>query len=139
MKNPLVETVEHELNQLGISHAKLIHESYDPQSFGNAEAVFELGHVRLRFIRDRGQDFVDFGSSSTPGHYYLFDDVSVMMGWESLNDIINVDEPIGLSKALSFIQNDFDRLNKAFSANEIMSTDAKLKSAERQRTKAMFG
>ena len=139
MKNPLVETIEHELNQLGMTDAKLIHESYDPQSFGNAEAIFELGHVRLRFIRDRGQDFVDLGSSSTPGHYYLFDDVSVVMGWENLNNIINVDKPIGLSKALSFIQNDFDRLNKAFSPNEIRFTNAKLKSAEHQRTKAMFG
>jgi hypothetical protein len=138
MKNPLVEAVELVLGQLGISHAKLIHESYDQQNFGNAEAVFEIGHLRLRFIRDRGQDFVDLGSSTSPGHYYLFDDVSVMMRWESLNDIVGVDEPISLNKALGYIQNDLDKLDKAFSAEEIISTNAKLKSAERQRTKAMF-
>lgn len=133
VRNPLVETTEHEMEHFGIGQTKLIHESYDPKNFGNAEAVFEIGNLRLRFIRDRGQDFVDLGSSIRPGQYYLFDDVSLMMGWENLKEIVGADKPISLTKALRYIQNDLSKLDKAFSAEEIMSTNAKLRSAERER------
>lgn len=138
MKNPLVETVEHEMNQLGMTNAKLVRESYNAQSFGNAEAVYELRHLRFYFVRDRGQDILSLSSQTSPENYHPFCDVSLMMGWESLNEIINVVEPISLNKALGYIKNGLDQLDKAFSANEIMSTSFKIKAAERQRTKAMF-
>ena len=111
----------------------------DPKNFGNAAAVFEIGNLRLRFIRDRGQDFVDLGSSISPGQYYLFDDVSLMMGWENLKEIVGADKPISVTRALRYVQNDLNKLDKAFSAEEIMSTNAKLKSAERERVNAMCG
>jgi len=63
MKNPLVKSVEHELNQLGISNAKLVRESYNAESFGNAEAVYDLGNLRFYFVRDRGQDILNCSPS----------------------------------------------------------------------------
>jgi hypothetical protein len=37
---------------------KLIRESYSPESFGDAEAVFECDSLRIRFERERLQNFV---------------------------------------------------------------------------------
>lgn len=139
MNNPLVEAIESELNNLGINNAKIIYDSYDPDSFGNAEAIYELDNIRFYFVRDRGQDILSLSSKISPDNYYLFSDVSAMMGWESLDEIINVIEPISLNKALGYIKADLSQLNHLFSNNEIMTTNSKLKLAEQKRTKAMFG
>ncbi len=139
MLNPFVEEIKQELAKIGINNAILIDESYYPQSFGNAEAIFEVGGLILRFTRDKGQNFVDLASSHSPTHYYLFTDVSVAMGWEILNDVINMDEPISLNKALTYFKNNFNDLYRAFSDKEIMQTNAKIKDVENKFTKAMFG
>lgn len=144
MRNPLVEVVERELNQLGMSNARLVHESYNPKNFGNAEAVYKLSNLQLRFLRDRDDDTVSIGSSSRPEHFYNLDDVAVWMGWISLDDLLKYDTPINfdepppgpifsLTKAISFIARDLTHLDKAFSPGELMSTHAKLKDTERMR------
>jgi len=122
MRNPLVELVERELNRLGISNAKLDYESYNPQNFGNAEAIYKLGNLQLRFLRDRGDDTVSIGSSSSPQHLYNLEDVAVWMGWISLAELLKYDTPINfdepppgpifsLTKALSFIARDLTRIS----------------------------
>lgn len=82
---------------------------------------------------------MNLSSQTSPENYYPFCDISLMMGWESLDEIINVVEPISLNKALGYIQNNLRQLDKAFSSNEIMSTRVNIKAAEKRRTKAMFG
>ena len=139
MKNPLVKTVENEMNQLGIGNAKLIRESYNPKSFGNADAVYDLGNIRFYFVRDRGQDLLNLSSRTSPGNSYPFCDVSLMMGWESIEQIVNVIEPVSLQKALAYIKTDWSRLDNMFSASEIMSTNTKIRQAEKKIIKAMFG
>jgi len=146
MDNPLVRTVESELHKLGMGNAKLVRESYNPKNFGNAEAVYMLGNLQLRFVRDRGDDTIEIGSSIDPRQFYILDDIAVWMGWLSLGELlrydtsINFDEPppgpiLNLDKALSHIVRDFAKLDSAFAANEIVSTNAKLKDIERQRMK----
>lgn len=145
MQNPLVEVVERELNQLGMSNARLVHESYNPQNFGNAEAVYKLGNLQLRFLRDRSDDTVSIGSSINPEHFYNLDDVALWLGWISLDDLLKYDAPINfaepppgpifsISKVLRLIARDLQRLDKAFSPSERMSTHAKLKDTERMRS-----
>ena len=139
MKNPLVETIENEMNLLGIASAKLVRETYSPKSFGNAEVIYDLGNVRLYFVRDRGQDILSLSSKTSSENYYPFCDVSLMMGWESVEQIVNVAEPISLQKALGYIKTDLSRLDNMFSASEIVPTNSKLRSVEQQRIKLMFG
>lgn len=140
----MAEVVERELNELGVNNAKLVHESYSPQNFGNAEAVYKLGNLHLRFTRDRGDDTVSIGSSSRPQHFYNIEDVAVWIGWIVLDDLLKYDKPInfdeappgplfGPPKALRLIAGDLNKLDKAFSASELMSTHAKLKDIERRR------
>ncbi len=149
MENPLVETAKIELNKIGIYDVMLVKESYSSENFGNAEAVFQFRNIIFLFLRDRDQDFLDLGSVHNPNHYYLFDDVSVIMGWQNLDDIIKHNKeidfdkppstPISLSKVLEYIKNDIDKLNRAFSDDEITVTNEKLKVVERKRAKAVFG
>lgn len=144
MQNPLVETVEHELNQLGMNNARLAREFYSAKRFGNAEAVYTLGNLQIRFVRDRGDDTLSIGSTSSPDDFYVLEDVAVWMGWLSLDELLRYDTPInfdapppgpiiGLAKALGLIQRDFVKLNKAFGADEMMFTRASLQDIERLR------
>lgn len=144
MRNPLVELVASELARLGMVNAKLVYESYHPQSFGDAEAVYELGNMRLRFLRDRSDDTVSIASSISPRHFYGFEDVAIWKGWIGLDELLKYDTPIdfdkpppgpvfGLAKALKLIATDIVRLDKEFSIDELMATRAKLTSIERMR------
>jgi hypothetical protein len=147
MKNPLIEVVELEFNRHSISTARLVYESYNPKNFGNAEAVYELNNLHLRFLRNRDDETVSIGSSSRPHYFYNLDDVAVWMGWISLDALlrhdtpINFDEPppgpiFSLAKALSLIARDLTQINKAFSSDELLTTHEKLKEVERMRLAA---
>lgn len=149
MGNPLVEEVERELKRLGVGNATLVHESYNHQNFGNAEAVYEFANLKLRFVRDRGDDMISLGSSITiSSQLFYIDDVAVWMRWLSLDDLlqfyrapIDFSKPprgplFTLAKALDLIARDLTQLDKAFSPGELMSTHAKLKDTERMRVSA---
>ena len=147
MKNPLVELVGRELNALGMSNMKLVHESCNAQIFGNAEAIYKLGNLQLCFLRDRGDDTVSIGSSSSSQHFYNLDDVAVWMGWITLDEVLKYDTPINfddpppgpifsLTKTIGLIARDLKQLDKAFSSGELMSTHAQLKDTERKRLSA---
>ena len=149
MCNPLVEAVNEEMARLGIHDAKLVDESYEPSDFGNAVAVYELGNLRLRFVRDRGRDTIDFVLPGSSGDYYIFSDLATVMGWETLEELVKKYKsananappagPISLNRAIRYIQQDLDRLQQMFLASEIATTRVKLRNAERQRMEAMFG
>ena len=148
MKNPLVETIENELARLEIHGAKLIEESYLPESFGNAQAIYELFGLQLHFVRDRGQDGVDVIVPETK-ESFIFDDVSLALGWQQLEEVVNshkkidFDEPppgpIALKRVLGYFKNGLADLQNAFSKGNIAVTLERLRDAQAKRTKAMFG
>lgn len=144
MLNPLVEMIEEELNQLGINNMELLMESYSPKSFGDAEAIYKFGNFQLSFSRTRDDVTVNFSAISSPQSFYNIEDVAVLLGWITLDEIlaygmpINFDEPppgpiFNLKKALTFIKKDIEKLDKAFSLNELVSTVARLKNIEQKR------
>ena len=149
MNNPLVQKVDQELNQLGFQDATLIRESYHEQHFGNALAVYKLGNLYLNFVRERGDDTVDLLNPSNTDELYIFDDMSLVMGWETLDEMVaevNARDfsqppsgPIPLSEALGLIKKHFGQLQLMFSPSEVDATLAKLKDASRKRCKAFFG
>lgn len=69
------------LREAGIEAAELVRTSPDSASFGDAETVFRVARQLLRFVRDRGQEFMDLGANAAPEQFYQFDDVEIAMGW----------------------------------------------------------
>jgi hypothetical protein len=53
-----------------------------PKAFGNTELVLASDRLKLRFISDRGQTFVDVARSDAPGWYDL-SEVLVALGLRS--------------------------------------------------------
>lgn len=147
MKNPLVDDIQALLDRYHLGAAKLVRESFSEQAFGNAEAVYELGSVRLLFHRDRGQDIVSIGDRGDPPQLYLMDDVAVWMDWLSLDDLLRYDAAIdfdkppegpifGLSETVRLIAKDFRQIDRAFAPRELDATRAALAETQRERIAA---
>jgi hypothetical protein len=134
--NPLVQHATKLLRDAGFNQVELVKEKYDAQQFGDAEATFRVGSLLLRFQRDRGQDFLDLGSVSSPEKFFLFDDLDIAMGWKSIEEVLAKSEPESLASVLGRISQNFAQLEEAFSDEREPSTRARVERAARSRGEA---
>ena len=132
-KNPLVETVMFEMTALGLSQMKLLNAHYDKHSFGDAEALFQYGSLLFRFVRDRGQDFLDIAPTSEPDHFFQFDDVELAMGWKTIDEILSKKEPEGLKQLLVCVKENIKTLESVFSPERAAGTVALLEKISKER------
>lgn len=144
MSNPFVETIESEFRRRGIV-AGLIYENFDERAFGNAEAIYVIGNLLLRFLRDRSDELISVGGSASRQRFHDFDDVAVWMGWCTPEELSTYDStpdfsqpPPGpfftLSKGIELIWLDMNRLQEAFSPELKQSTDRQLDEIRRGRS-----
>lgn len=143
MYNPLVRSATDLLEKYGMEAASLIRQSYS-ESFGDAEAVYRLGSVVLRFRSDRCIDTVDIAMSSNPRRLYNFDHIAAWMTWRSFNEILKAyDTPtdfdgppqgpiFGLEESVRLIGHDLEKLQEAFSFTRRRSTIAQIEDVERR-------
>jgi len=136
--NPLTRDATELLRDAGIGDAQVLRDRYDEQDFGDAEAVFKIGKLLLRFVRDRGQDFVDLTSAMSPDRFYQFDDVEVAMGWSSIEDVVSKSDPEDLAAVLGRVARNRTQLEEAFSGERERFTRAKVETAAEARGKALF-
>jgi len=149
MNNPLVEKVETLLNELVIHTAVLVRETYDEEHFGNACAVYKLGNLVLQFSRDRGDDFVDFLNPADTSETCTFDDISLLLGWKSLDEMLAEGKrtsfadppkgPISMIESLKLIKSHLFLLDRMFSKSELPETLSRIRSTCKLRCKAFFG
>lgn len=57
---------------------KKMYERYDSEIFGNYEIIFQSIQLRLKFIRDRSQVFLEIGPTSNPTIFY---DLSILIAF----------------------------------------------------------
>lgn len=117
-RNPLVKEATKRLAEFGIKEPVLLRQRYYPESFGNAEAVFQIAGLLVRFVRDRGQDFVDLASVSNPEKFYQFDDVHIAMGWKSVDEIVGKQRPEPLHEVVGRFSHNLDEIEAVFSSIE---------------------
>ena len=131
--NPLTSYVVELLRDLGIDGAELEADQFDAANFGNAQAIYRLGHLHLRITRDRGQEFLDIGSLAVLNSFYQFGDVEVGMGWRSLEDLLSVAPPEPLADVLKRLRNRRNELELAMSGIGEPSTRARFERAAAAR------
>jgi hypothetical protein len=112
----------------GLPHDDFIHEVILPDRFGDGEAVFRIGPMHLRFVRVRGQDFLDVAPASSPGEYHRFGDVELAMGW-TVDQKWSRSEPEPLSAILERLRNRFEQFVEAYWSTNATDTLAKLDGA----------
>ena len=126
------------LEEAGISGAVLVRERTESKDFGNAEAVFQVGSLVLRFIRERGEDFLDIGATARPEQFYQFDDLRIAMGWTSIDEVLAKREPENLAQVLARARKHLGELHEALSGERERLTRAKIERAARDRGDAFM-
>ena len=130
-----------ELLNFLISHFAFLYDSFGAQFVGsqvhgsNATLVLESADIRLRFVRDRGQLFLDFQSS----HYQCKDewfsyDVVQQLITKEVEDSALLDE-----KKANFIKHNFQNIAEAFSKINCHETEKTLHEYEKARATRLFG
>src|SRR5262245_27207216 len=98
------DNITSQLIAAGLSRATLVSSSSDGSSFGDTEVIFKLDALLLRFVRDRGQIFLDIASSAAPAEFHQYCDVEVAMGWRTIDQILARREPEAIGAVLTALQ-----------------------------------
>jgi len=109
-------------------------DSGSSESFGNAFLVLEHKELRLRFVKDRGQIFLDFQptSKNRKGEWFSIDIVKQMVTGE-IETSAEMD-----SEKRKFLKTNLDKIEQLFSSANREGTIKKLKELERARAKRLF-
>jgi len=129
-----VQNIEDHLRKAGLADATPVHAGPEHREhFGDAEAIFRLGPLVLRFVRDRGQEFMDVASVSTPGQFHQFDDIALDHGWTTLPEILAASTPDRLDDVLLRLKGHLAEVNRAFGETEYQTTNARLAAIAKER------
>ncbi|MEJ2249122.1 MAG: hypothetical protein P8Y97_05605 [Candidatus Lokiarchaeota archaeon] len=105
--------------------------SMSSESFGNAFLILEHENLRLRFIKDRDQLFLDFQSTTKNRKNEWF---SIDIVKQLITDKIEPSSEMDSEKA-EFLRTNLDEIQRLFSPTNIENTFKKLKELERERMK----
>jgi hypothetical protein len=108
-------------------------ESESSESFGNALVILEDEDLRLQFVKDRGQLFLDFQPTSNQKEWFSIDIVKQLVTGK-IEPSAEID-----SEKVEFLKNQLDEIKRLFSPKNLTGTIKKLKDLERARTKRIFG
>ena len=120
------------LTEAGL-HGALIAERQDDRNFGNAETIYQVGGLLLRFLRDRGQDFLDIAPAAEPEQFYHFEDVEAAMNWVAAKANLAPEGPEEISKVIARMSARVPSLESAFDAQNGSATKAKIASVSAVR------
>jgi hypothetical protein len=124
------------LASAGISELDLLYESAGEDSepgTDSGEARFRWGKLTLRFVRDRGQDFVDIAPDFDEESTFRMDDLGVAKGWRSIEDILSRQTPISLADELREIVAHRREIEDALSPHKLAATVVAVRQACKRR------
>jgi hypothetical protein len=117
----------------GLPHDDLVNEALPSELFGDGEVVFRVGPLHVRFVRERGQDYVDVGPASSPGDYRRFGDIEVAMGWKGPGQAWSRSDPEPLPAILERLRNHYEELAEAYWSANAHDTLTKLSDIKQLR------
>lgn len=135
-ENSLVQMALGTLKAAGIEGVELLRDRYDPEHFGDAEVILRFESLLLRFIRDRGEEFFQLGSTSAPDRFHQWDDVEIAFGWRSTADVLAKTAPEPLTEVLARFSGRLGELQAAMSVDQERFTRARIERAAEMRGRA---
>lgn len=134
MKASLLETVVEAARASGLPISHLEVQRYDEQNFGDTIVLARLWGLRLRFVRDRGQDVLEFGpaDSNEERHFYS-GDVEVACGWTTAENVLDRREIEPLATVLHRFATGQEHLSSLLSGAAARSGWGRVAAAEKAR------
>jgi hypothetical protein len=126
------------LRTSGLQSPEVLSSTYDAAHFGNAEAIFRIGSLLIRIVRDRGQELLSVAASQTPEQFYPIEDVDIAMGWKTIDEVIARDEPEKLDLVATRLAQHFDQLAAGLTGERERFTRARIEKATKGRREAFM-
>jgi hypothetical protein len=108
-------------------------ETHSSKSFGNALLIFEYGNIRLKFVSDRDQIFLDFQPVKPKKNEWFSIDIVKQMITGEVENSAEVN-----SKNAEFLKTNLRNIEHLFSKSNKKGTFKELKKLERERAKRLF-
>lgn len=103
MTQSLLQRVEDESKAAGLTVTN-VKTSERPGQAGGDHVVGHLGPLLVRFVRDRGQDWIEFGpADAVPPCFFSFQDVQIALGWKSIDQVLDMQDVEPLSQVLRLV------------------------------------
>ncbi len=132
--NPFLEKILVYLTEFGFQDFSVKSALFDPKTPTTSEVLIRLGPLRLRFLRDGLQEYVEFGDHDALfGEYYTYDDLFVSQDWLSGEEVAARDRAIGLYEACKGIKSRIKELNILFNPANIEVALTKVRLTRDQR------
>lgn len=139
MKSDLLERVERDFLPNTSMFGFTISHHEESEAFGDALVVLQAGDLRIRLVRDRGQVFVDFGSTADLATWF---DSSVVFEFLELSDTSSWhsrDTSSVLNALQSFIQVFGKELSRKFAPSSFPMTRRNLVELREPRANKQYG
>lgn len=89
-KRPLCQQIDSETKNAGLD-VVLLRSTVGPHESSDGQVVVKLGPLLMRFVRDRGQDWLELGpGDATSQQFYSFQDVQIALGWKTVEDVLTM-------------------------------------------------
>jgi hypothetical protein len=111
---PLPDVAERAARDAGLALELVKHHGPHERHFGNAIAVYRLGSLGHRFVRDRSQELVDIGRAGSPRPFVDALFLGLALGWITAEHLDAMTDPEPLTAVLARIAAHRKELEEAF-------------------------
>lgn len=110
MTRSLFQRVENESKAAGLTLTNL-QTCGRPGALGDDHVVGHLGPMLVRFVRDRGQDWMEIGpADAEPRCFFSFQDVQFALGWKSIDQVLDMKDVEPLGQVLQLVADRWSEL-----------------------------
>jgi hypothetical protein len=107
---------------------KVAETQFHPESFGNALVVLDGRNVRLRFLRDRGETFLEVSARDEGSQWH-----AAQRALRAVTGAADVPEgPLGLDDAADFLERNLEILEEGFATAVYSRTAERLRFLDNQ-------
>jgi hypothetical protein len=114
---------------------RIIELEYYPEHFGNALMLIEDEEIRIHFVRDKDQVFIDFQAPTMRDPRKNWYHINIVK--QLITGKIETSCEI-VTRNIEFLRDNLEKIKEAFSASQLEDTVAKLKELQHEQSKRMF-
>jgi hypothetical protein len=101
-------------------------EAYHPEAFGNAFVILQSAHFQVRFVRERGDLFMDVGSLTEPARWWSLEWVAQLIGRPFAKTVEGREGAAELIRLAHFLKENYVAISQCFSPERIQHTEQQL-------------
>lgn len=121
-----------ELDLAGLRDVLLVLTKTSRPSATFGEARFDLGELRLRLVRDRGQDWLEVACPGTDD-FWTLSEIGMALGWRTVESTIGRTEPLSLGAQLKELVERREQIEVALNPSELARTRSLVVEAQKRR------